>query len=396
MFRKTLLLAVAPLCLIATATALGQERRTERRPGRSSSETKEIPGVESFRIQSQLLSDFWGRPSFLEAGVVLPPDHDPETRDTPVCYSIHGFGGSHRIAWAVGPQLRRRMRGDSYPPFIYVYLNARCPLGHHEFADSVNNGPVGRALLEEFIPAIEEQFGAVGTPEGRFLTGHSSGGWSSLWLQVNYPDFFAGTWSTAPDSVDFRDFTGINVYDFKSAYFDPQGNIIQLQRKGGSNRWVRSFKDYSQREAATRSYGGQIASFDAVFSPRGEDGRPMEMFDRKTGKIDPIVAEAWKKYDIRLILKDNWTELGPKLKGKLHILIGNWDTFRLEGAVKLLKEELEALGSDAEILIVDKRDHGSIKQPHPEYWPQGMLHHVHHEMWKSWQRQAVNASPLTE
>ena len=58
---------------------------------------------------------------------------------------------------------------------IYVFLNARCALGHHEFADSVNNGPWGEALTTEFIPALEKEFGAFGAPRGRFLTGHSSG-----------------------------------------------------------------------------------------------------------------------------------------------------------------------------------------------------------------------------
>ena len=92
-----------------------------------------------------------------------------------------------------------------YPRLLYVYLNAQFPLGHHEFADSVNNGPWGKALTTEFIPQLEAKYGAAATPAGRFLTGHSSGGWSSLWLQVNYPEFFGGVWSTAPDPVDFRD-----------------------------------------------------------------------------------------------------------------------------------------------------------------------------------------------
>ncbi len=131
---------------------------------------------------------------FIEAGVVSPPTEKLGDRRPPVCYSIHGFGGSHRSAWRAGERLRKRMLEDDYPPMLYVFLNAQYPLGHHEFADSVNNGPWGQALTEEFIPALEEKFKAAAKPTARFLTGHSSGGWSSLWLQVAYPDFFGGTW----------------------------------------------------------------------------------------------------------------------------------------------------------------------------------------------------------
>ena len=97
-------------------------------------------------------------------------------------------------------------------------------------------------------------------------------------------------------------------------------------------------------------WGGQLGSFEAVFSPLDRDGRPRKLWDRSTGAIDPEVAKAWESYDIRLVLERNWPTLGPKLKGKLHVITGGLDTFYLEGAVELLKESLTKLGSDA---IVD-------------------------------------------
>lgn len=343
-----------------------------------------VEGIELFEVESKLLTEFWGRPMMIRAGVVLPPGHDASRPDTPVCYSIHGFGGSHREAWSAGPRLRTAMSEREYPEMLYVYLNAQFPLGHHEFADSVNNGPWGKALTTEFIPQLEAKYGAAATSAGRFLTGHSSGGWSSLWLQVNYPEYFGGVWSTAPDSVDFRDFTGINVYSFENAYVDPEGAEIPLVRQG--EKWVMMLKTYAQQEYAKSDHGGQFASFDAVFSPRATDGRPMKLFDRKTGKIDREVADAWQKYDISLILKNNWDRLGPLLSGKLHIYMGTLDTYRLEGALKLMKADLEAIHSDAEILLVEGRDHGTLFRPHPELWPQGMLPHIHNAMRASWDR----------
>ena len=329
-----------------------------------------------FALRSDLLSSFWGRDMHVEAGVVLPPDVQPDEK-LPVVYRIHGFGGSHRSAWRSERRLAAAVEDGSAPRMIHVYLNAQFPLGHHEFADSVNNGPWGAALTTEFIPALEREFPAFGEPEGRFLTGHSSGGWSSLWLQVTYPDFFNGTWSTAPDSIDFRDFTGIDIYSFENAYVDPAGEEIMLMRRGPT--FIRSIRQYVERELSRREYGGQFASFNAVFSPRAEDGRPMKLFDPETGVIDRFVAESWKRYDIGLILREQG-ELRERLAGKLHVFCGELDTFRLEGACRLVKADLETLGSDAEVVLVPERDHGSLFAPHPELWPDGLYARIHREM----------------
>jgi hypothetical protein len=100
-----------------------------------------------------------------------------------------------------------------------------------------------------------------------------------------------------------------------------------------------------------------MASFEAVFSPRGEDGQPMPLFDRDTGRIDPAVQKYWERYDITRLLKNNWATLGPKLRGKLHVIVGTADTFHLEEAVYLLRDALRSLGSDARIEFLEGRDH---------------------------------------
>jgi S-formylglutathione hydrolase FrmB len=370
-------LLAAALLLVPVAA---QQPRTDAQPA----DTKDVV---LFEMRSELLSAFWGREIRMQAGVVLPPPKDgptdgpkDESKDgepLPVCYSIHGFGGSHKSAWRSGPKLVEDMR-QGYPRMLYVFLNAACPLGHHEFADSVNNGPWGKALTTEFAPALEAKFRAGGAPAARFLTGHSSGGWSSLWLQVAYPEFFGGTWSTAPDSVDFRDFTGIDVYRFANAYTDPDGKPIQLVREKGE--WTRTIQQYVDQELAKRDHGGQFMSFNAVFSPRGEDGRPMLLFDPKTGAVDRAVAESWKRYDIGHILRTQWPALGPKLQGKLHVFVGTQDTYRLEGACHLLHDDLQRLGSDAQVVFAEGRDHRDLLQPYPELWPDGLLPRIRREM----------------
>jgi pimeloyl-ACP methyl ester carboxylesterase len=212
--------------------------------------------------------------------------------------------------------------------------------------------------VEEFIPHIEKTFPVIAEPGARLLTGHSSGGWSSLWLQVAYPDVFGGTWSTSPDPVDFRDFQKIDLYvPGENMFRDRQGGRRPIARMGKTAAiW---YDDFSRMDDVI-GWGGQLGSFEAVFSPLDKDGRPRKLWDRTTGAIDAEVARAWEAYDIRLVLERNWPRLGPKLKGKLHVITGGLDTFYLEGAVERLKESLARLGSDAVVEIIPGKDHGTV------------------------------------
>ncbi len=119
------------------------------------------------------------------------------------------------------------------------------------------------------------------------------------------------------------------------------------------------YKQFADMEW-TLGPGGQLHSFEAVFSPRGKDGKPLLIWDRKTGVVNTQVAKTWEKYDIRLILERNWKTLAPKLKGKLHVFMGDQDTFYLDGATVLLKKSMEQLKTDAVVEIHPGKDHGSL------------------------------------
>lgn len=314
----------------------------------------ETARAQEVRVSSKLLGAFYGRPTNLLAAVALPEAYatEPERR-FPVVYEIPGFGGTHYALSGASNPWGTKVADES---IIRVILNPECPTGHSAFADSANNGPWGKALTTELIPEIEKKFRTLGKPEGRFLTGHSSGGWSSLWLQVTYPEFFGGVWSTAPDPVDFRAFQTVDIYAPSANFFAlADGKPAPIARFGDTPAiFARQFSDM---ERPIR--GEQLGSFEAVFSPRGLDGEPMKLWNRDTGAIDPQVAKAWRKYDIAEILRANWSSLGPKLKGKLHIFAGDKDTFYLDAAVRLLQADLSKLGSDATVEIVPG-DHGSM------------------------------------
>jgi hypothetical protein len=332
-------------------------KRVEDRP------LAETDSIKLITFDSPALSAFWGRPIIMRAGVVLPPSYATSRARYPVVYKIHGFGGSYRGAWNAGPGLLKKMTEGTIPEMINVYLDGTCPMGHHEFADSANNGPWGRALTKEFIPYLESKFRMDAVPRGRLLTGHSSGGWSTLWLQVNYPDVFGGTWSTAPDPVDFHTFSGVDLTKLptENFYEGPSGKPRNILRYKGKE--IFSWNQFARFSLVVGEYGGQIESFEAVFSQRGEDGRPMRLFDRETGAIDPLVQKSWERYDISRLLVSNWKTLGPKLQGKLHLVVGTEDNFHLEEAVYRLRDTLKQLGSDATFEFVEGRDHGDLYQP---------------------------------
>jgi S-formylglutathione hydrolase FrmB len=319
------------------------------------------PDVKLVDFVSPSLSSFWGRPIHMRGWVVLPPGYDPAGRTTyPTVYQTHGFGGDLHTQAGTAAMIFGAMAEKQLPPMIWVVLDESFPTGTHEFADSVNTGPWGQALTTELIPALEGRYRMDARASGRFLTGHSSGGWATLWLQTRYPKVFGGTWSTSPDPSDFHDFTGVDLYaPHANVYRRADGTPYPLVRSKG--KVIANYEDFARLERVLGPYGGQMASFDWVFSPRGADGRPLPMFDRDTGEVDPAVVAYWSEhYDIARRVKEHWPELKPDLDGKIHLVVGTADTFYLDGAAHKLKAVLDGLGAKSDFRFLPGRTHGNL------------------------------------
>jgi hypothetical protein len=240
-----------------------------------------------------------------------------------------------------GAGFRRAWMADDAPRMILIHLDGAGPLGDPHQVDSANHGPYGAAVTGELIPHVERLFRGIGRGEARVLDGGSTGGWVALALQVFYPDFFDGAWASCPDSVDFRTFQLVNIYDEDNAYINPHGCERPAARDvSGEVRFTmrhecRLENVLGRGDSYTLS-GAQWGAWNATFGPRGPDGRPVPLWDPATGKIDHTTAEHWRAYDLRRILEANWAELGPKLRGKLHIWVGEADDFFLNNAVHRL------------------------------------------------------------
>ncbi|NLP10786.1 esterase family protein [bacterium] len=293
--------------------------------------------VKELKVPSRLLSDFHHRAVTIDAAVLLPDEYLTEPdRKFPVLFFVFGFGGDYHVHSGTRGE---KMRLPHSTPCIRVYLDGNCPLGHAVYANSENNGPWGDSLVEEFIPSLEKRFRCNGA---RLLTGHSSGGWSVLWLQTHYPKIFAGCWSSAPDPVDFRSFLNVDLYTEKNLFVDNHGELRPLAVIGRFP-WIYLRDVYRMESVICR--GEQQHSFEAVFSEKGGDGRPESLCNPETGEINPGIVAQWKKYDIALYLKREWDRIKEDLDGKVRISVGEGDNWHLYLSVHLLEEEMKKLGS---------------------------------------------------
>ena len=318
--------------------------------------TSGVAQLEQF--QSPLLTRFWGRPITLRAWVILPPGYSEHSKEHyPTVYWTHGFGGTLDSSLVSGMRLHDRMKDGKMPPMIWVMLDESCPQGTHEFADSVNNGPWGAALTTEFLPYLESKYRMDARPTGRLLNGHSSGGWATLQLQVSYPKIFGGTWSTSPDPSDFHDFTNADLYaPNANLYRTSDGTLIPIMRDHG--KVVATLQQLAQIERVLGPYGGQLASFEWVFSPKSDSGAPQQMFNRVTGAVDPAVVAYWHDhYDLAHIVEANWPQLKPDLKGRIHLIVGTADTFYLDGSAHKFEAVLNRLGADPHFTYLPDRTH---------------------------------------
>jgi len=363
-------------------------------------ETKYIKHI---KIQSKLLTEFWGKPMFLGAHILLPEGFDthPEARYPLVInhghfpYTFSGFREtppdpdleptySDRFDWPGynktvqehAYKFYQEWTGPDFPRFLIIEIQHANPYYDDSYAvNSANVGPYGDAITYELIPYIEENFRGIGEGWARFLYGGSTGGWEALAVQVFYPNEYNGCYAACPDPIDFRAYTLVNIYEDKNAYY-MDGPWKNTRRPGSRNYLGQintTLEDMNHRELVfgTNSRSGdQWDIWQAVYSPVGQNGYPKPIWNKLTGEIDSEVAEYWREnYDLRYILERDWKTLGPKLEGKIHIYCGDMDNYYLNNAVYLTEEFLESTVNpyyNGEIDYGDRAEHcwnGDHTQP---------------------------------
>ena len=317
----------------------------------------DTPWVKHIKIQSQMLTKFWGHPMYLGATVLLPKGYDEQPAERyPTIYSQGHFGLNPPFGFAPGNEFAKAWEAGDFPRMIAVTWQHPTPYFDDSYAvNSANNGPYGDALLQELLPYLEEHFRMIRAPYARLLTGGSTGGWESLALQLYHSDFFGGTWTFFPDPIDFRRWQLVNIYDDPNAFETPGYDYMVPERpmmRTAEGQMLQTVRQMSQLEDVLGSKGRsaqQFEAWEAVYGPVGEDGYPKPLFDKRTGKIDHEVARYMRDhgYDLSEYTKTNWPKIGPPLKGKLHLYCGDMDNFYLNLAVYLFEDLMKTKDSTA-------------------------------------------------
>ena len=338
--------------------------------------TLETEWVKFVRIRSELLSEFWGTDMYLGAWVLLPLGYDdhPEARyplaiwhghfpaqftamrteapDTtqPCVYSARfDLDCYNHIQEQYQHELYQQWTSPDFPRHLVVEIQHPTPFYDDSYAvNSANNGPYGDAIMQELIPEIERRYRGIGEGWARFAYGGSTGGWEAMAVQVFYPDDFNGAFVACPDPIDFRAYTVVDIYEDDNAYWidAPFKRTPRPGRRDYLGHIDRTLEESNHLELVlgtkTRS-GQQWDVWESVYSPVGDDGYPMRIWDKVTGDIDHEVAAHWREnYDLTHIMRRDWETLGPKLEGKLHIYVGEMDNYYLNNAVYLAEEFLES------------------------------------------------------
>ncbi|MEK6282443.1 MAG: hypothetical protein AABN95_18950 [Acidobacteriota bacterium] len=337
---------------------------------------KDTKYIKHVKMESKLLSKFWGRPMYLGANVLLPEGFDTHPKARYPLVIFHGhfpatFGGFretppdpklkpeysdrfklqgyNKIVQERAHKFYQEWTGPGFPRMIIIEIQHANPYYDDSYAvNSANLGPYGDAITYELVPFIEKKFRGIGKGWARFMYGGSTGGWEALAAQIFYPDEYNGAWGACPDPIDFRAYTVVNIYEHANAYY-AEAPWKHLRRPGKRNylgELAATVEDMNHMELALGTHsrsGGQFDIWEAVYSPVGKDGYPKPIWDKLTGKIDRSVAEYWREhYDLGHILQRDWKKLGPKLQGKLHIYVGEADNYYLNNAVYLVENFLKS------------------------------------------------------
>ncbi|MFQ5629682.1 MAG: hypothetical protein ACE5I1_13035 [bacterium] len=355
---------------------------------------KDTKYIRHVKMQSMLLTEFWGRPMELGAVVLLPEgfDEHPEARYPLVVnhghfpYTFGGFreqppdpnlepsysarfnmNGYNKIQQEYAHRFYKEWTGPDFPRWIIIKIQHANPYYDDSYAvNSANLGPYGDAITYELIPFIEKKFRGIGKPWARFLYGGSTGGWEALAAQVLYPDDYNGCFAACPDPIDFRAYTVVNIYEHENAYY-VDSQFKRTPRPGHRNylgEISSTLEEMNHRELVlgTKSRSGQQWDiWEAVYSPVGEDGYPKRIWDKITGRINREVAEYWREhYDLGYILQRDWQKIGPKLEGKIRIYCGDMDNYYLNNAVYLVEEFLKSTTNpfyNGEVDYGDRAEH---------------------------------------
>ena len=176
------------------------------------------------RFDNAVGSDTLGRP--VRYALYLPPGYDEDSRDYPIVYLLHGGGTGQPADWftlaGIDQLFDRLITEGEIRPFIAV-----APDGRRDESNAVATYFLDDAdaetrwetmFFDDFIPAVETRYRALGGGEARAALGISMGAVAATVYQLHAPSRFAGIAALSPAFRSDTQLLGLSPDAYRSRY----------------------------------------------------------------------------------------------------------------------------------------------------------------------------------
>jgi S-formylglutathione hydrolase FrmB len=313
--------------------------------------------VESEVLKNNPLGDPARRPLY----VYVPPGVDEAADEGyPAVYVIQGYTGQVDMWFnrqAFEPTVIERVdelfSDDGVPRAIVAYVDAWTYYGGSQFINSASTGRYMDYLCDEVVAFVDERYPTIRAPEGRGLTGKSSGGYGAMVVPMLRPDVFGALASHAGDAL------------FECCYIPAFPDTMRKLR----DRFDGSWHVFLERFRAAQRFDFdafqpiEVYGYAACYSP-DEANPPYALlpFDVHTGRLVDDVWERWLAWDpVRLV--PNHADALARMS-LIYADGGKSDEYYLDLGAQAFAAALEREGIACELELFEGK-HGGLQYRYP-------------------------------
>lgn len=294
-------------------------------------------------VESKALADNrLGDPSTRSCAIYLPPGYDEDAAGGfPLFMGLAAFGGSgfKLLNWqsfgeSLPQRLDRLIAAGEMGPVVLALPDGFTRLGGNQWIDSPVMGRWEGFVLDELIPAIEDQFNVAREPSRRAVFGHSSGGYAALVHAMKHGDRWGAVASHSGD-VGFE-----LVYGRELA-----SALATLASVGGEPK---VFLD--KLWAADKIRGGQfntlmLLAMAATYAPEDEGYLGMRLpVDPRTCARDAERWARWSAWDPLELVDASGSHASLAKLSALYLDCGSRDEYFIHFGTRALVDKLRAAG----------------------------------------------------
>jgi|TARA_B110000263_G_scaffold249823_1_gene268730 hypothetical protein len=292
--------------------------------------------IESAALEGNMLGD----PLTRQVAIYLPKNWEQNAKEYPLFVDLVGYTGSGlaHINWkpfaeSVPQRVERLISEGKMGEVIIALPDCFTTLGGNQYVNSIAIGNWADFLLEEMIPAIENQFPVLKGKNNRCVFGKSSGGYGAIAHGMLYGDHWG---ALACHSGDMG-FDSLFLGDFPKS-------VTHLEKHGG----IQGFLDHvnsAKKMSGDDFHVLMMVAMGAFYDP--DLNAPMGIrlpVDLRTCVLDEERWAAWLRHDpVFMVDREDVQNNLRGLKG-IYIDCGFRDQYNLHFGARQLSDKLNKLG----------------------------------------------------